>query len=112
MAVASNAVASAPGLPRTGVQRTAGIVAVTVVVLLGWGLATTGPLGAERLAGSLADPVVILLPPMLAFLLALAFLAVLPPVLRALSRRLQRHRCRFGCPCCPSPASRAVQPQP
>ncbi len=89
VAVASNAVASAPGLPRTGVQRTAGIVAVTVVVLLGWGLATTGSLGAERLAGSLADPVVILLPPMLAFLLALAFLAVLPPVLRALSRRLR-----------------------
>ena len=78
-----------PGLPRTGALRTVGAVAVTAGVVLGWQYAVSGALGAGALANSLVSPLVVLLPPVLAFLVALGFLAVLPPVLRRLTRRLR-----------------------
>ena len=79
-----------PGLPRAGALRTAAAIAITAGVLLGWQFATSGALGAATLAASLASPLVVLLPPVLAFLVALGFLALLPPLLRGLSGRLRR----------------------
>ena len=60
---------------------------ITAVVILGWQLTAGGSIGANILARSLASPVVVLLPPVLAFTLALGFVATLPPILRALARR-------------------------
>lgn len=92
LAVAIGAIvaATAPGLPRGGSLRLAGAVAGTAVLILGWQLAAGGALGAARLAQSLASPVVVILPPVVAFLLALAFVTALPPILRALARRTRR----------------------
>ncbi len=83
-------VATAPGLRRGSLLQLAGAVGMTVVLVLGWQLASAGTLGTASLATVLANPVVVLLPPMVAFLLALAFLLLLPPMLRALARRLRR----------------------
>ena len=90
VAVVVVTVATMPGLPRTGALRTAGAVAVTASVVLGWQFAASGALGAGALADSLVSPLVVLLPPVLAFIVALGFLAVLPPLLRLLARRLRR----------------------
>lgn len=90
LTVLAVAAASMPGLPRGGARRTAAAVAITAFVILAWQVASTGALGAGALAGSLASPLVVLLPPALAFLVALVFLAALPPVLRVLARRLRR----------------------
>lgn len=65
----------------------AGITAMTV---LAWQLAISGALGAGSLATAVASPVVVLLPPAIAFLVAMAFLLLLPRVLRWLSARLRR----------------------
>lgn len=81
--------ATMPGVPRHGALRTAGAIATTAGLVLGWQFAVSGALGAGSLADSLVSPVVVLLPPVLAFLIALAFLAVLPPLLRWLSARLR-----------------------
>lgn len=81
--------ATMPGLPRTGALRTAGAVAITAGVLLGWQFAASGALGASTLADSLVSPFVVMLPPVLAFLVALGFLVLLPPLLRALAGRLR-----------------------
>ena len=70
--------------------RLAAAVGITTVVVVGWQLGITGSLGAGSLGTSVASPVVVLLPPVIAFLLALAFLLVLPPVLRVLSGRMRR----------------------
>ncbi len=90
VAVAATALATAPGGPGRGGLRSAAAVGAAVVVLLGWELLAGGSLGGEALARSVASPVVVLLPPVLAFLLALAFVAILPPLLRALARRSSR----------------------
>lgn len=82
--------ATTPGVPRAGGRRTAGAVAATAVLLLGWQLGADGALDAAALARSLASPVVVILPPVVAFLLALGFVAALPPVLRVLARRSHR----------------------
>ncbi len=70
-----------------GAVRLAGAVGITAVVILGWQLGAGGSIGADVLARSLASPVVVLLPPILAFVLALGFVAMLPPILRGLARR-------------------------
>jgi hypothetical protein len=90
VAVAAVVLASAPGLRLTGAVRIAAAVAATAVLVLGWQLAAGGELGADVLARSLVSPLVVLLPPVLAFLVALGFVAVLPPILRALARRAGR----------------------
>ena len=89
LTVAAVAVATMPGVPRTGTLRTAGVVAITAGLLLGWQVAASGALGAGTLADSLVSPLVVLLPPVLAFLVALGFLAILPPFLRSLTARLR-----------------------
>ena len=88
--VAATVLASAPGLRFSGPARVGAAVAGTAMIILGWQLAAGGSLGASALARSVASPIVVLLPPVLAFLLALAFVAVLPPVLRAVARRSRR----------------------
>ncbi|MBA2374472.1 MAG: ABC transporter permease, partial [Chloroflexi bacterium] len=82
--------ASAPGLPRRGALRLVGSVGATAALLLGWQVAVSGPLEPAGLGSSLANPVLVLLPPVIAFLFALAFLQAWPPLLRALARRLRR----------------------
>lgn len=82
-------VATAPGLPRGGVVRFVGTVGSTAALLIAWQFAVSGSLGPAGLASSLANPLVVLLPPVVAFLLALAFLQALPPLSRALARRLR-----------------------
>jgi hypothetical protein len=89
-AIAAIALATAPGVRFGGAARIAGAIAGTAVVLLTWQLAAGGALGAGALARSLVSPIVVLLPPVLAFVLALAFVAVLPPLLRAIARRSRR----------------------
>jgi hypothetical protein len=85
-AVAVVVMAMAPGRSM-GAIRIAGAVGITAVVILGWQLSAGGSIGANILARSLASPVVVLLPPVLAFVLALGFVATLPAILRALARR-------------------------
>ncbi len=82
--------ATAPGLSRGGTGRIVGAIALTAALLIGWQSAVAGPLGPVALASSLASPLVVLLPPVASFLLALAFLQALPPVLRTLARRTAR----------------------
>lgn len=88
--IAATVAATAPGLPRGGTVRIAGAVTVTAAVLLGWQLATSGPLGAPSLASAIASPTVVLLPPVLAFLVALLLTTAMPPLLQALARRWRR----------------------
>ncbi|HYH93759.1 MAG TPA: FtsX-like permease family protein [Candidatus Saccharimonadales bacterium] len=89
-AVAAIVLASAPGLRFTGATTVAAAIGGTAIVILGWQLAAGGSIGADGLARSLVSPIVVLLPPVCAFVLALAFVAVLPPLLRALARRTRR----------------------
>lgn len=86
-AVIAVALATAPGVRFGGAARIAGAIAGTAVLILAWQLAAGGSLGAPALARSLVSPIVVVLPPVLAFVLALGFVAILPPVLRALARR-------------------------
>ncbi len=88
--IGATAAAMAPGLARGGVVRIAGAVALTATVVLGWQLATSGPLDGAGLGGALASPIVVILPPALAFLVALGLTTALPPLLRALARRMRR----------------------
>ncbi len=73
VAVAVDRRATAPRSARARrLVRSAASSAVTAVVhRCGWQVAAGGPLGADALAAALASPVVVLLPPALAFLLAL-----------------------------------------
>ena len=73
-------------------------------IMLGWQLATGGPLGAPALAGVIASPIVMLLPPTLVFLAALVLATLLPPLLRAVTRRTTGAHSRSDCRCCPSRA--------
>jgi hypothetical protein len=88
--IAATVVATAPGLPRGGAVRIAGTITATAAVLLGWQLATSGPLGETSLASAIASPIVVLLPPVLAFLVALLLTTAMPPLLQGLARRLRR----------------------
>jgi hypothetical protein len=90
VAVAAVVVVSAPGLQLSGAFRVAAAAAGTAILILGWQLAAGGSIGADVLARSLVSPLVVILPPVLAFLVALAFVALLPPVLRGLARRATR----------------------
>ena len=67
-----------------------GTVAVTVLVVLGWQLIGVGALEPTALGRSLGNPAIVALPPALAFVVALAFLAVLPPASALLARRFER----------------------
>jgi hypothetical protein len=80
---------NAPAGSRSGLVRGAGAAAITAVVLVGWHLAGSGAMDATALSRSLGNPAVAILPPALAFVVALAFLAVLPVMLRATARRLR-----------------------
>lgn len=88
--VVATVVATAPGLPGRGVGRIAAAVAITVAVLLVWQLAASGPSAAAGLPTVIASPIIVLLPPALAFLVALSLTTALPPLLRVLARRLWR----------------------
>jgi hypothetical protein len=87
VAVAAIVAVSAPRGPSAGVVLVAAVIGLTVVVMLGWQLVAGGALGSAALARSLASPIVVVLPPALAFLLAIGFVAVLPPSIRWLARR-------------------------
>ena len=75
-----------------GVAASALVVAIvlTAIVVLGWQLASTGPLDAAALARSVSSPIVVLLPPALAFVAALLLATAMPPLLRAITRRTRR----------------------
>lgn len=80
---------NAPSGRRGGAVRAAAAAALTAVALVGWQLLGSGALDATALSRSLANPLVVVLPPALAFVVALGFLAILPVVLRATARRLR-----------------------
>ncbi len=82
--------ATAPGVPRAGSVRIVTAIVLTAIVLLGWQLASGGALGPGTLAGAIASPIVVLLPPALAFIAALLLAAALPAVLRTLTRHSGR----------------------
>ncbi len=86
-AIVATILATAPGIPRAGGVRIATAITLTATIMLGWQLATSGPLGAPALAGVIASPIVVLLPPTLVFLAALVLTTLLPPLLRAVTRR-------------------------
>ena len=88
VAVVATAIAVAPFVARAGALPVIVAVALTAIGILTWQLAASGPLDASSLAGSVVHPVVILLPPAIAFLAASILAAALPPFLRALTRRL------------------------
>jgi hypothetical protein len=67
-----------------------GVLAVGVV--LGWQLLAGEGLGIQLLRGALGGPVLVLLPALLAFAVAGAFLIAVPVALRALARRSARLR--------------------
>lgn len=90
LTVVATVAATAPGVPRAGSIRIATAIVLTVAVLLGWQLASGGPLGPGALAGAIASPIVALLPPALAFIAALLLAAALPAVLRTLTRHSSR----------------------
>ncbi len=90
LALAAIVAASLPMLHGDRVLPIAAAAAVTALVLLGWQLAGSGALEPGALGQALASPLVVALPPVLAFAVALAFLGLLPPLLRALARRLGR----------------------
>jgi hypothetical protein len=87
--VMATVLAYAPGAPRSRLVPAVVVAAATAIGILGWQLATSGPLGPDQLAGALATPVVVLLPPAIAFAAALLLAAAMPPFLRALGRRLR-----------------------
>ena len=90
LTVVATVAATAPGVPRAGSVRIATAIVLTVAVLLGWQLASGGPLGPGVLAGAIASPILVLLPPALAFIAALLLAAALPAVLRTLVRHSGR----------------------
>jgi hypothetical protein len=90
VAVLATVVAMAPGLARASGARTVAAVVLTAIAVLGWQLAATGPLDPSTLGSAVTSPVVILLPPALAFLAAMVLTTTMPAVLRTLSRRLRR----------------------
>jgi hypothetical protein len=71
VAVITTSFATAPGRSWGGAVRTIVAMVLTAIVVLAWQLASTGPLDTAALARSVSSPVVVLLPPALAFVAAL-----------------------------------------
>ena len=90
VALVTTVLATAPGRSWGGGVRTVVAVVLTAIIVLAWQLASSGPLDAAALARSVTSPVVVLLPPALAFVAALLLATALPPLLRAISRRSRR----------------------
>ena len=90
VAVMTTVLATAPGRSWGGGIRTVVAVVLTAIVILAWQLASTGPLDTTALARSVSSPVVVLLPPALAFVAALLLATAMPPLLRAITRRSRR----------------------
>jgi hypothetical protein len=90
VAVITTVFATAPGRSWGGGVRTVVAMVLTAVVVLAWQLASTGPLDTAALARSVSSPVVVLLPPALAFVAALLLATAMPPLLRAITRRSRR----------------------
>src|SRR6185295_18946929 len=90
VAVITTVFATAPGRSWGGGVRTLVAVVLTAIVVLAWQLASTGPLDTAALARSVSSPVVVLLPPALAFVAALLLATAMPPLLRAITRRSRR----------------------
>ena len=89
-AIVAIAVGSAPSRRGGGIVRLAGTAALTAAGILGWQLVGSGALDPDALGSSLASPILVLLPPVAAFLVALAFLLLVPPLLRRLARSARR----------------------
>ncbi|HUP54200.1 MAG TPA: FtsX-like permease family protein, partial [Methylomirabilota bacterium] len=87
LAVMCTIAVTTPSARRHGAVRIVGAVGATAVALLGWQLVASGSLEPTALARLLAHPAIVVVPPAIAFLVALAFLTILPPLLRALARR-------------------------
>ena len=90
VAIVTTVLATAPGRSWGGGVRTIVAMVLTAIVVLAWQLASTGPLDAAALARSVSSPIVVLLPPALAFVAALLLATSMPPLLRAISRRSTR----------------------
>lgn len=90
VAVVTTVVATAPGRSWGGGVRTIVAMVLTAIVVLAWQLAAAGPLDAAALARSVSSPIVVLLPPALAFVAALLLATAMPPLLRAITRRSTR----------------------
>jgi hypothetical protein len=90
VAVTTTVLATTPGRAWGGGVRMVIAIVLTAIVLLGWQLASSGPLDAAALARSVSSPIVVLLPPALAFIAALLLATAMPPLLRAISRRSRR----------------------
>ncbi len=89
-AIGAIVLGTTPVVPHGGTVRLAAVIGITALVILGWQLATTGALEPAALDRSLANPVVVLLPPIVAFLVAVGSLSILPPLMRTLARRMRR----------------------
>jgi hypothetical protein len=89
LAVLATLAVTVPSVGRHAGVRTLGAVGATAVALLGWQLAASGSLAPAALAASMANPAIVVVPAALAFLVALGFLTILPPLLRRLARRLR-----------------------
>lgn len=87
VAVVTTVLATAPGRSWGGGVRTIVAMVLTAIVVLAWQLAAAGPLDAAALARSVSSPIVVLLPPALAFVAALLLATAMPPLLRAIARR-------------------------
>ena len=90
VAVVTTVLATAPGRSWGGGVRTVVAMVLTAIVVLAWQLASTGPLDTAALARSVSSPIVVLLPPALAFVAALLLATTMPPLLRAITRRSRR----------------------
>ena len=90
VAVVTTVLATAPGRSWGGGVRTIVAMVLTAIVVLAWQLAAAGPLDAAALARSVSSPVVVLLPPALAFVAALLLATAMPPLLRTIARRSTR----------------------
>ena len=90
VAVSTTVLATAPGRSWGGGVRTIVAMVLTAIVVLAWQLAAAGPLDAAALARSVSSPIVVLLPPALAFVAALLLATAMPPLLRAITRRSTR----------------------
>lgn len=90
VAIGTIVLATAPGRSWGGGVRTIVAMVLTAVIVLAWQLAAAGPLDAATLARSVSSPIVVLLPPALAFVAALSLATAMPPLLRAITRRSTR----------------------
>ena len=90
VAVVTTVLATTPGRSWGSGVRTVVAMVLTAIVVLAWQLASSGPLDAAALGRSVSSPIVVLLPPALAFVAALLLATAMPPLLRAITRRTRR----------------------